>query len=44
MQLAAFSNNTFGLGHSAMMVNEGLPLYVVKKILYAPLLIVIFTL
>lgn len=31
MQLAAFSNNTFGLGHSAMMVNEGLPLYVVKK-------------
>lgn len=32
MQLAAFSNNTFALGHSAMMVNEGLPLYVVKKI------------
>lgn len=32
MQLAAFSNNTFGLGHSAMLVNEGLPLYVVKKI------------
>jgi UDP-N-acetyl-D-mannosaminuronic acid dehydrogenase len=32
MQLAAFSNNTFGLGHSAMMVNEGLPLYIVKKI------------
>jgi UDP-N-acetyl-D-mannosaminuronic acid dehydrogenase len=32
MQLAAFSNNNFGLGHSAMMVNEGLPLYVVKKI------------
>lgn len=32
MQLAAFSNNTFGLGHSAMMVNEGLPLYVVKRI------------
>ena len=32
MQLAAFSSNTFGLGHSAMMVNEGLPLYVVKKI------------
>lgn len=31
MQLAAFSNNNFGLGHSAMMVNEGLPLYVVKK-------------
>jgi UDP-N-acetyl-D-mannosaminuronic acid dehydrogenase len=32
MQLAAFSNNNFGLGHSAMMVNEGLPLYVVKKV------------
>jgi UDP-N-acetyl-D-mannosaminuronic acid dehydrogenase len=32
MQLAAFSNNTFNLGHSAMMVNEGLPLYVVGKI------------
>lgn len=32
MQLAAFSNNNFGLGHSAMMVNEGLPLYIVKKI------------
>ena len=32
MQLAAFSNNNFGLGHSAMLVNEGLPLYVVRKI------------
>jgi len=32
MQLAAFSNNNFALGHSAMLVNEGLPLYVVKKI------------
>jgi UDP-N-acetyl-D-mannosaminuronic acid dehydrogenase len=32
MQLAAFSNNTFALGHSAMLVNEGLPLYVVQKI------------
>jgi UDP-N-acetyl-D-mannosaminuronic acid dehydrogenase len=31
MQLATFSNNNFGLGHSAMMVNEGVPLYVVKK-------------
>lgn len=31
MQLAAFSNNNFGLGHSAMMVNEGLPLYIVSK-------------
>lgn len=32
MQLAAFSNNTFALGNSAMMINEGLPLYVVEKI------------
>ena len=32
MQLAAFSNNTFALGHSSMLVNEGLPLYVVQKI------------
>jgi UDP-N-acetyl-D-mannosaminuronic acid dehydrogenase len=32
MQLAAFSNNNFGLGHSAMLVNEGLPLYVVSKL------------
>ena len=31
-QLAAFTNNNFGLGHSAMMVNEGLPLYVVDRI------------
>lgn len=32
MQLAAFSNNNFALGHSAVQVNEGLPLYVVSKI------------
>jgi UDP-N-acetyl-D-mannosaminuronic acid dehydrogenase len=32
MQLAAFSNNTFALGHSSMLVNEGLPLYVVQQI------------
>ena len=32
MQLAAFSNNDFALGHSAMLVNEGLPLYVVRKL------------
>jgi UDP-N-acetyl-D-mannosaminuronic acid dehydrogenase len=32
MQLGAFSNNTFTLGHSAMLVNEGLPLYVVDRI------------
>lgn len=32
MQLAAFSDNNFGLGHSAMLVNEGLPLYVVTRL------------
>ncbi len=32
MQLGAFSNNTFALGHAAMLVNEGLPLYIVKQI------------
>jgi UDP-N-acetyl-D-mannosaminuronic acid dehydrogenase len=32
MQLAAFTNNTFVLGHSAMLVNEGLPLYLVSKL------------
>ncbi len=32
MQLSAFSNNTFALGNSAMMVNEGLPLYLVERL------------
>jgi UDP-N-acetyl-D-mannosaminuronic acid dehydrogenase len=32
MQLAAFNNNNFILGHAAMMVNEGLPHYVVSRI------------
>lgn len=32
MQLAAFSDNNFGLGHSAMLVNEGLPLYLVSRL------------
>ncbi|MCU1403473.1 MAG: nucleotide sugar dehydrogenase, partial [Microbacteriaceae bacterium] len=32
MQLAAFSDNMFGLGHSAMLVNEGLPLYIVSRL------------
>ena len=32
MQLAAFNNNNFMLGHASMMVNEGLPLYVVARI------------
>lgn len=31
-QLAAFNKNNYTLGHSAMMVNEGLPLYVVSKL------------
>jgi len=29
MQLAAFNTNNFGLGQASVMVNEGLPLYVV---------------
>ena len=32
MQLAAFNNNNFVLGHAAMMVNEGLPLYIVSRL------------
>ncbi|MBV9451794.1 MAG: nucleotide sugar dehydrogenase [Streptosporangiaceae bacterium] len=32
MQLAAFNNNNFPLGHSAMAVNEGMPLYVVSRL------------
>ena len=32
MQLAAFSNNAFHLGHSAMLVNEGLPLFLVEHL------------
>lgn len=32
MQLAAFSDNKFALGHSAMLVNEGLPLYLVSQL------------
>jgi UDP-N-acetyl-D-mannosaminuronic acid dehydrogenase len=32
MQLAAFSNNNFFLGHSAMLINEGLPNYIVQKL------------
>ena len=31
MQLAAFNHNNFPLGHAAMAVNEGLPLYVVHR-------------
>ena len=32
MQLASFNNNSFYLGHSAMLVNEGLPNYIVNKL------------
>ncbi len=32
MQLAAFNDNNFNLGHAAMLVNEGLPLYVVSRL------------
>jgi UDP-N-acetyl-D-mannosaminuronic acid dehydrogenase len=32
MQLAAFNHNNFVLGHSAMLINEGLPLYLVSKL------------
>lgn len=32
MQLAAFYGNNFILGHAAMMVNEGLPNFIVEKI------------
>lgn len=32
MQLAAFSNNSFFIGHAAMLINEGLPNYVVQRL------------
>ncbi|MFM7337624.1 MAG: nucleotide sugar dehydrogenase [Actinomycetota bacterium] len=32
MQLAAFNNNNFTLGHSSMLINEGLPLYLVSRV------------
>ncbi|MGZ4428324.1 MAG: nucleotide sugar dehydrogenase [Nocardioidaceae bacterium] len=32
MQLAALDDNNFVLGHAAMLVNEGLPLYVVTRL------------
>ena len=32
MQLAAFMNNNYLLGHSAMMVNEGQPMYIADRI------------
>lgn len=32
MQLAAFNNNNFTLGHASMTINEGLPLYLVARL------------
>jgi len=32
MQLASFSDNSFFLGHSAMLVNEGLPNFIVNQL------------
>ncbi len=32
MQLAAFSDNNFHLGHSAMLVNEGMPSFIVSQL------------
>ncbi len=32
MQLSAFTDNTFFLGHSAMLINEGLPNFIVAKL------------
>jgi UDP-N-acetyl-D-mannosaminuronic acid dehydrogenase len=32
MQLAAFHQNNFTLGHASVMVNEGLPLYLVSRL------------
>lgn len=32
MQLAAFNNNGFTLGHASMMINEGLPLYLISHL------------
>lgn len=32
MQLAEFTDNQFALGHAAMQINEGLPLYLVSRL------------
>jgi UDP-N-acetyl-D-mannosaminuronic acid dehydrogenase len=32
MQLAAFSKNQFSIGHAAMLVNEGLPSFIVEQL------------
>lgn len=33
MQLAAYNNNNFFLGHAAMLINEGLPNFIVQQLL-----------
>ena len=38
MQLSAFARNQFGLGHAAMMINEGLVLHVIDDISAAAIL------
>ena len=32
MQLVAYSNNSFFMGHAAMLVNEGLPNFIVQRL------------
>ena len=32
MQIAAFNENRFTIGHASVMINEGLPLYVVAQL------------
>ncbi|KJJ85252.1 UDP-glucose/GDP-mannose dehydrogenase [Candidatus Omnitrophus magneticus] len=32
MQLAAFSNNSFFLGHAAMLINEGMPYFIIQRL------------
>jgi len=32
MQLSAFAHNNFFLGHSAMLINEGIPNFIIKKL------------
>ena len=32
MQLAAFNNNSFFLGHAAMLINEGMPNFIVQRL------------
>jgi UDP-N-acetyl-D-mannosaminuronic acid dehydrogenase len=32
LQLAAFSQNNFFLGHAAMLINEGLPMFLVEQV------------